>query len=719
MRRELRKRWSAGKLRARANSAIVVSSCLLGTLFFAACANEAQRIDPEPTLILDLVRDGEPEDQEILALDLGSPESRASLLSGWSADTTREGRTIVWAEGRESVLELTLPQPSPLVVRFVGRGYGRTRGASRIAILLNDSPVGEILLHRRWRAIPHYLRLPASATTAGTNRFRLVYSDRASGDDRHDERRRRIAWDRIDILKATRVEQGADGEIRLPAGDSLSSTVLVAGSSALHIDGMTLLGEASGLRVERQIDSQASEVLTVIADPNTQPVELSADPGLVTLRLVAEGPPGSSIVLRNPQLRGSGRRSRRPNLILYVVDTLRADHLGCYGYPHATSPRLDALAKDYLLFEDAVSPSSWTRPSVASIMTGLDPRVHRAVNRDDGIPQTATTLAEELGRLGYRTGAVITNGNVHGRFGFSQGFDDYMYLGEDAGTVNLHKTAHMVHERAEEWIRSLAHGKPFFLYMHTTDPHDPYTPLSDPEAWNEVSGLLAQSAESVGAEDIARLTSLYDLEIRQNDEAFGMILDLLVDLGQWDDTMVIFTSDHGEEFGDHGGFRHGRTLFDEQIRVPLVVKPASPPDPIRVAATTRLTDIFPTVLEVVGLEPGAEVDGQSWLPSISQGAPPRPAFSHLDLDGRSAESVVLEEWKLIRTREDGGWRTQLFDRRRDPGEEQDLAEQEREQLRRMATLLTNHTEAQKPMSSTKIKIDEALKKRLEAAGYLK
>jgi arylsulfatase A-like enzyme len=243
-----------------------------------------------------------------------------------------------------------------------------------------------------------------------------------------------------------------------------------------------------------------------------------------------------------PRVRADG-----PNVIVYLVDTLRRDHLGVYGHRRDTSPRVDAFARDAIVFDNAYAPSSWTRPSTASLMTGLSPSRHRAIGRLDVVRPEHWALSEHFQAAGYRTLGFVTNPNVLAVWGFDQGFDSYL----DIDAESLSTRADRVIDQVLRALDALAPDERFFLYVHTLDPHAPYAPPPPYDQMFEVSG--DESA------------ALYDGEIAFGDEQFGRMIDWLRQRQKYDDTLIVFLSDHGEEFLDHSGTEHGHTLFEEDV----------------------------------------------------------------------------------------------------------------------------------------------------------
>lgn len=421
-------------------------------------------------------------------------------------------------------------------------------------------------------------------------------------------------------------------------------------------------------------------------------------------------------------------------VIVYMIDTLRADRLGVYGSELGLTPRMDELANESVVFTDARAQSSWTRPSVVSTFTGLYPQTHGVDERNDGLAGEVETLAERLWAAGVDTRAVITNGNVSHQFGLGQGFGEYKRLGEEQSRESMH----VLSDELNQWglyllqQHAVARGdQPFFLYLHATDPHAPYTPR-EPFASRFASGVdrtlgsldsfrRRREGEAPSDESVRdQLLALYDAEVAWTDHQLGVLIDELRERGLWDDTLFVVIADHGEEFLDHGHWEHGRTLYDEQLRVPLMIKPPSGVGtPRRVAGPAGHVDLAPTILDALGVDyDPAEFDGMSLWPVLagatdqSTGA---TSLSHLELSDESLRSVVAGRWKLIEDlrRE----RKILFDVERDAAELDQLLQEEplragvlSQERRRLERTL----EAE---SAEELELDEETKKQLEALGY--
>jgi arylsulfatase A-like enzyme len=377
-----------------------------------------------------------------------------------------------------------------------------------------------------------------------------------------------------------------------------------------------------------------------------------------------------------------------PNIVLITIDTLRSDHLSCYGYDRATTPAIDRIAAMGTVFEQAYATSPWTTPSMASIVTGLSPRTHGVrhgvltatstrVSQQEALDPEFPTLATILQAAGYTTFGLTSNAHLAAELGFGRGFDAFATL--------PFKSAFRLDVALAAWRERIRHSTPRFLWIHYFDPHAPYT---SQEPWiGEYDGDRAQrgdwsrmvTSELAAIEEAGApagfaegIESLYDSEINFVDRSIGRLLDELAPL---DNTVVVITSDHGEEFLDHGGFGHKHSLHEELLRVPLIIKaPAAWRVERRVDTPVSNQRILSTVLAIAGVETPPLVEATSLLGLMtgSSSALPEPIFADLDTGIASADSVRLGRWKLIiasRPAES----MQLFDLESDPKETNDLA----------------------------------------------
>ncbi|MFN2426686.1 MAG: sulfatase [Candidatus Binatia bacterium] len=323
---------------------------------------------------------------------------------------------------------------------------------------------------------------------------------------------------------------------------------------------------------------------------------------------------------------------RPTNVVVVLVDTLRSDHLGCYGYSRDTSPNIDRLASSGYVFDAAIAQSSWTAPSVASLFTSLYPSVHGVVRWGSTVAPELETLAEVLQKRGLKTAGFSANmAFVNPEKGFDQGFDVFEVLtrrarADESKEKIFGKVASEASTVTDRAIRHLDEvgGQPFFLYVHYIDPHTPYNaPAPYRERFvTESVGVVRKSHDdlfaisgtiSAGDDDVPHLIELYDGEIAYTDAQIGRLLGHLEDAGLMERTLVVITSDHGEEFLEHRGWVHGTTLYREQVQVPLIVRmPDGAGGGRRIAEPIELVDVGPSLLEQHGAPDHRRTQGHSF-----------------------------------------------------------------------------------------------------------
>jgi arylsulfatase A-like enzyme len=372
----------------------------------------------------------------------------------------------------------------------------------------------------------------------------------------------------------------------------------------------------------------------------------------------------------------------RPNIILIVSDALRPDHLGCYGYPRPTSPTIDSLARKGVLFETAVTQAPWTKASFSSMFTSLYVFQHGVLHWGSPMSDTLDTLAEVLARNGYETACVMNMIGLAGRFRVLQGFERVSAAGK------LERDAGISTVDAIELMKES--GEPFFLVLHYFDTHRPYTPGS--EYYEAVHGEVVEDSLAGASRGIARLPdpppellefdmALFDGAIRYVDYCTGRVLSYLEESGTKDRTFVIFTADHGDALWEHGVGDHGKTVYDEEILVPLIIAgPEGYWEPKRIPEQVGLIDLYPTILELTGIRDGPELEGVSLMSLIEGGGPERPGDRFLPPGYTASECTAMRlpevrcirrrDWKMIV--EPSTARVELYNLIEDPGETRDL-----------------------------------------------
>lgn len=333
----------------------------------------------------------------------------------------------------------------------------------------------------------------------------------------------------------------------------------------------------------------------------------------------------------------------RPSVYLLTVDTLRADHLGVYGYARATDPNLRRLASQSVVFTRAFTTKTKTTPAYASMLTGLYPYHHGLHALGQELVDEQDTLAEILAGHGYDTGGFVSSTVMVGRLSnFDQGFDVYddVLPSEEANRANFQRVAARTVDAALAWLE--ANRRRTFLFLHLIDPHGPYTapgafakmfrggsagaakPVYGVDLRQRVPDDKYPAAQKLdGAETLQDYVDAYDGEVAYADAELGRLLDALAAAGRLEDSLVVFTADHGESLGEHGQFfRHGTNLYDETARVPLIVRPPGG-RPSSVAphwdGAVSVTDVFATVLDYAGIRRSAHLDGESLRPILESG----------------------------------------------------------------------------------------------------
>ena len=379
-------------------------------------------------------------------------------------------------------------------------------------------------------------------------------------------------------------------------------------------------------------------------------------------------------------------RSKKPDIVFILIDTLRADHLPTYGYEVNTAPTIQSLARNGVVFERVISPSSWTKTSMASIMTSLNPSQHGVFGVKDTLPAEFPTLAERLRIGGYHTIGINTNPWLKHRFGFQVGFDVYQTHPIARGP-DVFTDAWNVNNNALDILSKRKQDRPFFLYLHYMDVHAPYRPrpqffsakpLTIPELGVVPDGkldILYRKKGLKGAAVQKRIIDLYNGTIRTIDAAINDLLKNLHDVGLFENTIFIITSDHGESFREHGTTEHGFNLYPEVYEVPLIFFcPKLLPAGVRIEAQVRSIDIAPTLLTHVGLDVPESFAGESLLPMKNDAIQNRIALSAVGLNDNipdlSYAAVVSHEHMYVHEKIHNS--VEFYDLLSDPGAKNNL-----------------------------------------------
>jgi len=457
---------------------------------------------------------------------------------------------------------------------------------------------------------------------------------------------------------------------------------------------------------------------------------------------------GSVLVIALAAGCGGPKEPDRPNIIVILVDTLRADHLGVYGHPGRISPRLDKVAEESIVFDHCYAQAPWTPPSMGTLFTSLYPETHglhrfkknQFLDPESGrlratvLPDEAVTLAEALRDAGYRTAGFVANPWLHSEWGLGQGFDHY----DDSRTGNNIAAPALI-AGAKKWLQEQPGDQPFFLYLHFMDVHGPYV-APERDFW--LLWKLKEEAEPrellederpgeqlglhptwVGEKLRTRRDywrTRYAAGVRAFDRRIATLLKDLDQTGVLDRSYLVVTSDHGEELFEHEGWGHGKNLHEYQLRVPLIVRPpAARAGARRVAAPVRLIDLMPTLLSLAGADAPEGLEGADLSPLLrgEPAGPPPALFSSGVIEKPDMFAVQNGPYKLV---VDGDQST-LFDLEADPGETTDVSAREGKVAAELLDALSRHLESSSDGSRLPIRtadIPDAMQEQLRALGYL-
>ncbi len=439
----------------------------------------------------------------------------------------------------------------------------------------------------------------------------------------------------------------------------------------------------------------------------------------------------------------------RPYVLLIGIETLRADHVGCIGYARNTTPVFDAIAREGVVFSKVMATSSWTMPTVMSVLTSLYPEAHGTTNYDRKLPEDVTTLAEVLRENDYKTVAFVSNLTLDGRHGFYQGFDLYddfsvwLGFGKLVGGPNadpnldVHQilTNKPLTRAALRWIEQ-NHQEPFFMFVFYFDPHYDYIPpppfdtMFDPNYDGLVDGRgIAEEplrSNRPSQRDLDHIIALYDGEIRDTDTYVSKLLNEFARFGILDRTLVVIFGDHGDEFYEHGGTGHAHTLYNELIHVPLILKwPSMIPKGKRIDALASQVDIMPTILDYLGIQQKQPIQGTS-LRDLIEGRV-RQVHDFVFSGGRGHRCAVINNQNKLILNPGAGAR-EFYDLLNDPREQNNIhrakessallasfehyLEQWTSENKKLAALFTRGSDFER------VQLDEQRLKQLQALQYI-
>ncbi len=680
-----------------------------------------------------------------LVVDFGTPGAAKYTLGGWRTrigDDVTEGQ--VTASAIENVTGFVLApsdREGPVTLRLRARAVSdgrltvyvaqQTVGLARLPTDGSYATVEVALGPERFHGGENIvqLRVPSTGAVAGVGSAGLLIDWMRIGaaDDPHAgdappspaellvgeaSSRSLVVPDGWSLGYAIEVPEGARLRGRLRGTGNLEVVAVRDGAPETRIGSIT--AAEGGAEVDLSLGSVAGEIVRLDLRASGGAPRFTT-PAIVTL----DGAPARP----RPHLR---------NVLVYLTDTLRADKLRPYrADTRVRTPRLDAWVEHASVMVHGHSQENWTKPSVTTLLSGLFPWEHHATTEEAIVPAAVDLASERFLREGFHTGAFIANGFCSDRFGFRQGWSTFRnYIRE-----GLRTQAEFVAHDVLDWLDQRPQEVPFFLYVHTIDPHVPYLPpaaelaLYDPDPYTgivdfnrdrELLERVKSGSITLNERDRAHLEALYDGEITYHDTHFGAIMEGLERRGLADDTIVVFTADHGEEFYDHGSVGHGHSVYEELIHVPLIVRiPGVTDGAQRIDDVVGLVDVLPTIYEALGRPVPDDLSGDSFLPLLLGESSDAP---------RASVTGFMEGWraldvgrlKLIQRTE----RTSmLFDTISDPGETRDLAAERPIALRYARGLLglvlagVERATHRREIAAESLHIDPTTREQLEQLGY--
>jgi len=469
----------------------------------------------------------------------------------------------------------------------------------------------------------------------------------------------------------------------------------------------------------------------------------------IHIHLITRGSEKSLACWFNPVIYTPQQNTK--NVVLISLDTLRPDHLSCYGYNRETSPNMDSLAQDSTIFLNTFSTSPWTLPSHVSLLTSLNCINHQVYQRNQTIDPSFPTLADFLRTRGYFNGAITGGGFVSGQYGFSKGFDSYLVRGQ----IQAQTSAETACRAALDWIER-HQDRNFFLFLHTYQIHNPY---SSPAPYNE---LFLQEGSKLREIDLSTLRlnhenryksvsddlrqnfiDLYDSEIRYTDESLiKPLVNKLKKLNLYDKTMIVITSDHGEEFYEHNSWLHTHSVYNETIKIPLIIKFFnSEHRGKRITKFSRIIDIMPTILEALDIDPsGHHLDGESlfdflhndkaekeervFIAELASNVMQRHVQKKVAINQNRQKLIINSDF----TRKDLDYflfpppenqPIEIFDLERDPDELINKARNNPQLARTLLDHLKERNKQKRDVSSERLKMSKELREQLKALGYIR
>jgi len=617
-------------------------------------------------------------DWDGLLLEFGSPRALPQLSEeGWShGETAEDGNTFRWAVSERASFTLSADATGKRMLWLECEPFLYEGAPTQwIAITLNGDELTEIELR------PGRERYPVEVPlVSGDNVFELFF--RYAGDpNRRSSDRRELA---VAFFQAAVMPSGEppvagapspfsfrDGYLMLPAGGAVTVYPEIAGEATLSV---STSEASSGARISVTASSSEETLLGELFSHPTPFEQVIEHDGPIALRIGAEDHAAAVRVTLSTPAREAPTEATTPvdaNIVLIFLDGANALRTGLYGYERETTPVIDALGADSLVYDAAVSQAVYTIASMGSVLTGQYPERHQSVTFADRLRDDVLTLPGVLSQHGYRTAGFSGNSVASETFGLDQGYQDFVPVWEnDAYTGH----GDSVFTAFRDWLAEDEEGR-FFAYVHFREPHFPYNPPAPfdsrfgptepfPEGVSDMTTVDALNAGGADAKTLQRVRDLYDGNLAYVDSLVGELLRCLDERGLTEETIVVVTADHGEALFEHGFIGHNTQLYEESIRIPLVLKiPGRAPG--RVTEPVELLDLTRTLVQLAGASVPDEMQGRSLFAPRED----RVAFTR-SVWKRARYSARTKRSKLIWDSRTG--KTELYDLVSDPREERDI-----------------------------------------------
>ncbi len=679
--------------------------------------------------------------------------------SGWGHDGA-DGDITYTNVGETGRVFFPASEAHDITLRFQMKPVG----SHRMQVFLNGDSLEGVVLQDGAQFRDYDVRVPAARVRAGENYLLLRFggTEVVGGenvavsmasvrviDGAPPENERFVAPQQDTLVAAVEVG-GVERQALALRAPTTMSYYLEVPQRGRFVFGLGAEGEARGITARVRVTPEGGEASELFhptpgASWNDQSLDLARFAGqVVRLDLEVSGEGAGRVAFSTPAImvpppEVAARPAEVRNVVVLLIDTMRADKLRPWNpETRVRTPTIDRIAQHGVVFEQAQAPENWTKPSCASVLTGLTPMTHGAKTDEARLPASAELVSEVFDAANFATGSFIANGYVSDRFGFDQGWDDYHNFIRDGGSTE----AEDVFTQAGNFIESHKDER-FFVYIQTIDPHVPYDPpdeylrmydtseYSGPIQPRQTADLLEQAkrnAITFGPADRRRLEALHDGEISYHDHYLGEFLERLGQLGVADDTLLVVVADHGEEFNEHGSWGHGHSIFQELLNVPLMFyMPGRLPEGRRVAHTVSTINVAQTVLDLTGVRGLSRAEGRSLVPDLLGGVAPGPQVAFSDFQD-IRRVVRAGRYKLVVR---ANLSSVIFDLEEDPGERHERQVHELPIAGRYTRILlgqylgaqnrgqwlSSHQQAAGELEAENAEMDDTIRAQLRALGY--